>query len=405
MLEHGDGMRIAHVLWRGGIGGIERFVADLVTAQAALPEVQVGVVFAGEQHGAPGLEACDAPDVAVFAGGMRSTFDVVGPRFAAVVRRLSEADIVHLHGFTPSLALAALLSGRAVVFSEHGMLGHDDKMGTRGWLKQIAKGIYLRRRVVVVACVSAWVRAAAQARYRLDPVRVCEVRNGVRLEAIRARRSRVETLAAEGIDPDAFVIVVTARLVAFKRVERLVTAVGMLPPAGRPWKLLIAGDGPLREGLRGLSARTGVGENVRFLGWRDDVWDLVEASDVTVLPSSREPFGLVVLEAVALGRPVLVFEDALGPGEVLRAVGGGGIVRDVAHLAETLDALRRGDDEQLAPADIELLWREYDIGAVARRYAAVYDCALATHAAGPGGGSSGTRRRGRPVVGRPRSRR
>ena len=52
----------------------------------------------------------------------------------------------------------------------------------------------------------------------------------------------------------------------------------------------------------------------RFLGYRQKVWDLVASADLMPVPSGVEAFGLVVLEAMALGRPVVAFTDSGGPG-------------------------------------------------------------------------------------------
>jgi glycosyltransferase involved in cell wall biosynthesis len=66
-------------------------------------------------------------------------------------------------------------------------------------------------------------------------------------------------------------------------------------------RLIIIGDGPLREELRNLVMRLGLVERVSFLGVRDDVQRLLPALDLFVLPSQHEGLGLVLLEAMAAG--------------------------------------------------------------------------------------------------------
>jgi glycosyltransferase involved in cell wall biosynthesis len=69
--------------------------------------------------------------------------------------------------------------------------------------------------------------------------------------------------------------------------------------------LWIAGDGPLRVKLERLASQLGVGERVRFLGWRDDVPALLARADLLVCPSLHEPLGNVVIEAWSAGLPVV----------------------------------------------------------------------------------------------------
>ncbi|HEX3881640.1 MAG TPA: glycosyltransferase [Stellaceae bacterium] len=69
--------------------------------------------------------------------------------------------------------------------------------------------------------------------------------------------------------------------------------------------LWIAGGGDLLGALRLQASRLGLGTRVRFLGWRDDVWPLLETADFLVCPSRLEPLGNVVIEAWAAGVPVI----------------------------------------------------------------------------------------------------
>lgn len=69
--------------------------------------------------------------------------------------------------------------------------------------------------------------------------------------------------------------------------------------------LWIAGDGDLLGALRLQAGRLGLDRRVRFLGWQDDVWPLLETADFLVCPSRLEPLGNVVIEAWAAGVPVV----------------------------------------------------------------------------------------------------
>jgi len=74
----------------------------------------------------------------------------------------------------------------------------------------------------------------------------------------------------------------------------------------------IAGDGPLKHALPKLAQQLDVADRVRFLGWRNDRAALLAACDVCVFPSRYEPFGTVMIEAWAVGKP-LIAAAAAGP--------------------------------------------------------------------------------------------
>ncbi len=76
--------------------------------------------------------------------------------------------------------------------------------------------------------------------------------------------------------------------------------------------LWLAGDGPLESALKIKSSELGVGERVRFLGWRTDIDALMLSADILVCPSRREPLGNIILEAWSRGLPV-VAADSVGP--------------------------------------------------------------------------------------------
>ena len=115
---------------------------------------------------------------------------------------------------------------------------------------------------------------------------------------------------------------------------------------GRDALLVLAGDGPGVDDCRALAASLGLGNHVRFLGLRDDVERIYAAADVMVMPSLwDEAFGLVVVEAMAAGRPVV--RHALGRDAGARRRGRGVMVpkRDEVAMAGAIGRLL--DDDSL----------------------------------------------------------
>jgi len=121
-----------------------------------------------------------------------------------------------------------------------------------------------------------------------------------------AVRPEIASSKAEGVKYEknrALRIGVAARLVAYKGVASAVLAMKELKNQGVKAELHIAGDGPEADILRSLSSNLNV--RTRFYGAIDDMAEFYRKIDILVVPSIREPFGTVAIEAQALGRPVL----------------------------------------------------------------------------------------------------
>lgn len=101
----------------------------------------------------------------------------------------------------------------------------------------------------------------------------------------------------------------------------------------------IAGEGPERENLQRLAHDLGVGERVKFLGWRNDRSSLFKTADFCVYPSREEPFGNVVVEAWASGTPLLTTAST-GPRWLVRD-GGDALMTPVDDVEALAAGMRR----------------------------------------------------------------
>jgi len=116
-------------------------------------------------------------------------------------------------------------------------------------------------------------------------------------------------------------ILAMGRLHRNKAFDILLEAVARVPDV----YLWIAGEGPERGNLEALAEKLAVKPRVRFLGWRDDIEDLLATCDLFVCPSRLEPLGNVVIEAWAQGVPV-VAADSYGPGTLIEHMESGVLV-------------------------------------------------------------------------------
>jgi glycosyltransferase involved in cell wall biosynthesis len=159
-----------------------------------------------------------------------------------------------------------------------------------------------------------------------------------------------------------------------------------LERSGEPAVLLVAGDGPLRARLEGLSPTV-----VRVLGFRGDPDRLMAASDAFVMPSEREGLSLAVLEAMGHRLPVVVSDGAGNP----EAVGDAGVVVPLGDVPALAAALRRlaadpAERSRLGAAGRERVATEFSVGRYVEDMRRVFTDALEPAVRGPGrGGAAG----------------
>jgi glycosyltransferase involved in cell wall biosynthesis len=136
------------------------------------------------------------------------------------------------------------------------------------------------------------------------------------------------------------VIGAMGRFVAKKGFDVFIAALGRLRSQGAAFRAVLAGDGPERLALRRLADQHGLQDVLTFPGWVDDKPTFFAGIDVFCLPSLHEPFGIVLIEAMAQGLPI-VATDSEGPSEILHDGIDGVLVPrgDAERLAEALDGL------------------------------------------------------------------
>jgi glycosyltransferase involved in cell wall biosynthesis len=159
------------------------------------------------------------------------------------------------------------------------------------------------------------------------------VDNRFYLEQAERARQLPETRGANGLPENYFLYV--GRLAPEKNVDGLLRGYARYRRAGGTWSLVLVGDGPERAALERLCAGMQIADDVRFAGLKS-AWGTTAYfafAGCFVLPSGREPWGLVVNEAMASGLPVIV-SDRCGCAEDLVANGTNGYLFDPANDEE-----------------------------------------------------------------------
>ena len=150
-------------------------------------------------------------------------------------------------------------------------------------------------------------------------------------------------LAAElGAEPDDVIVSTVSVLRSFKNPQTIIQACGLLAKRSVPFKLLVAGDGAMLSDLQELAVNLGVADRIHWLGYCADPARLLQASDIFVLASTGEAFGLVLAEAMACGVPVVGSRSGAIPEIVEDGVTGLlATPRDEVSFADAIEKLAR----------------------------------------------------------------
>ena len=384
------------------VGGTERVVWELATR---LPEVRFDVrVWLSDDPGvdelAVALEQADVPVDRV--AEVESRWDWKGMLATWSRLRSLKPDLVHIHHVWPAadryLSMIARTAGVSnLVVTEH-IMGESHSRG-----QQALKRDELKNADAVTAVTGAIVDTLVRD-YGIERSVVRVIPNGADLpdeerEAELARRWRERFLA----NPLKPLWVVAGRLEEQKGHDLLLEALVPLLRIGLDFSLVIAGDGSRRSWLEQRALSLGLSPRVQFVGQLDDVGPLLAAADGVVLPSRWEGLPLVLLEAMARGRPIV----ATAVGGVADAIEDGvtGTLvppNDVGALAAALEHLHRRADRawRLGQAAAEVAHDRYSWHAVVDAYESIYDEALGLATVTPEGRGAARASRGREGRGR-----
>ena len=250
--------------------------------------------------------APDVAGVAVDAIAVRAESWLGGGeigRLAAFMRRV-RPDVVNPHLFR-STAVAAPLARAAgigrVVETYH---------GREAWRRGPLRGRFVLDRLVStlltrVIAVSQGAREFLVRGKGYPAHKIVVVPNGRDLGRFVPGRHREPVRKELGLDRGAPVVGVVGRLEAQKGHVHLLDAWPLVTRAHPDARLLLVGEGSLRDALARQAGRLGIAESVSFTGFRSDVPRILDAVDIVALPSLHEGMPLTVIEASAAGRPVV----------------------------------------------------------------------------------------------------
>jgi glycosyltransferase involved in cell wall biosynthesis len=236
--------------------------------------------------------------------GLRRVMDELNP------------DVVHAHLHKPSLLAMLVSHGRPalrVVGRHHSDLLHRARLHLHVQLDRLTTHL-----ADAVITNSAFTARTMEERERAASDKLRVVHYGLDIASFApAPAQRLIDIRAElALRESDFAVLIPARLDAEKGHDYFLQAMSLLRRGGSPIIGLFAGRGPAEDRLRERARELGLAQNIRFLGYRDDLALIYQSADLTVLPTLSEAFGQVLIESLLYGTPV-VASDVGGIPEIV----------------------------------------------------------------------------------------
>jgi len=370
-------LRVAYIVHTFDMGGLERCISRLANH---LDRAKFEPVIICLDRGGDASRWLEVDDVPVVELRKRPGNDPgVVKRLANELKR-RDIQIMHSHNWGTLLeaTLARKFSGTPVhVHAERGMEFSDQhKSGLRAWLRYRASCWALNRANAIVA-VADVVRERLKSHCGKLRPEIFVVPNGVDVPpGAEQDESRSSILNRCGIPGDAFVLGSVGRLAAVKDFGVAIEAVALLQRRGCEAHLVLVGEGPERKRLADLANQHSCATRIHLVGQQADIGTWYRAMDVYLNVSQSEGMSQAILEAMSLGRPMVVTDVGAN-----RALTGGdgacGLIvppRNPAALEEAVTRLAndRAYRRQLSENGLERYQSLYSVNKMIQAYERLY---------------------------------
>ncbi len=228
----------------------------------------------------------------------------------AMLSHTVDFDVIHIHDWlTAEVGISSKhFLGKPLVSTVHSteigraqVLHNPDSYmidGIEWWMTFESKA--------VIVCSDSMKREI-HSHFHLPLEKISVIPNAIETTKYQKNSERDSVRRRFGVSPHEKMVLFIGRLVPQKGVEYLIRAVPLIVKNHPETKFVIVGDGWSKSYLESLAASTGFGDRIRFLGFVSDVdaAGLTLSADALVVPSVYEPFGIVALEGMAAGVPVV----------------------------------------------------------------------------------------------------
>jgi glycosyltransferase involved in cell wall biosynthesis len=287
-------------LWAGA--EVQAFLT--IKALANMPQLEIMAIVLNEGKLASQLRQAGVETYVIEES--KSAFTTI-LRHIIILLKDKGFDIVHSHRYKENI-LAALVKKKCgvkrLVQTVHGL--QEDLKGFRSIKSHLYMRLdryFARRFFDKIIVVSSDIRSRLRRFYNPDRIEI--IYNAVDISQLRPTKDKTALRNEFDIKTNEFVIGTAGRMVPVKGYDVLLKAVGILSRSKTNVRFILAGEGPLKEKLERQVADYGVKDRVTFVGFRDDMPDFLNCLDLFIMSSHHEGIPMVLLEAMALRKPIV----------------------------------------------------------------------------------------------------
>jgi glycosyltransferase involved in cell wall biosynthesis len=275
--------------------------------------------------------------------GARNARDIGAFRRLLHLLRERQIQLVHSHGVEASVWAGLACRFRKIPFlaTLHAAPTAEGMFRPRS-IREWLMIEFLRSGQSTIVAASDAVRKGFVSKYRMASNRIEVIHNAVKSVRIERRNPErsIQLKESLGFPPDAVMLTTVAALQAGSGIDMLLRAMATVVRSVPQARLLIVGEGPLKEQWTNLARHLGLADAVRWAGERKDISTILAGSDLFVLPSREDAPPTVLLEAMAAELPVVATNFG-GVPEIVDSPAVGSLVkpRDPAALAAEIVGL------------------------------------------------------------------
>jgi glycosyltransferase involved in cell wall biosynthesis len=361
-------LKVLHVLWSGEIGGTEEYITSLFRYFDS-SKYEIFLCFLSKQ----GTIYEDALKISrrVSFIGIKNGFDMLGGiKFISYLYK-GKFDIVHLH--TPNILTnltVSLFTKTKKVFTEHVSPGANELFEKRKLFYYLFSSSMHK-----VIAISETVKQKLIKHMRIDPGKITVIHDGVRTDKYHADLITPQDLKYLE-ESEKYILGFIGRMVDFKRPELYVEIAYEILKKNKNFYFIMVGDGPKLTQCKNMINEYSVNDNFNLLGFRRDIPNILKLFDALIFTSTGEGFGVVLLEAMAMGVPVFAVNDGAvseiicdnANGILLNTTEPGNVAQLVVESIDNADLMNR-----IKKRCVEDIHSKYSVRICAQKIERVYE--------------------------------
>jgi glycosyltransferase involved in cell wall biosynthesis len=300
--------KVLHVLWSGGIGGTEEYITSLAS-HFNPKKYQVHLCFLSKK-GLIYEEALKMNNVNTFFIGIKNGFDIINAvRFAFYLNK-NRFDIIHLHirNFL-SMAVVALVASKAIKIITHHVGPGDIAMLRKSRMYYKLFSGYFHK----ITAISSAVKENMIRDFEItEPGKIAVIYNGIDLNKF-SNNNFIPSELLHIRKTGRYVIGFIGRMEHFKRPDLFIQTAAELLKKNRKYYFIMVGDGVELGKCKDMIEKYNISEYFSLPGFRREIPGILKLFDALLFTSKGEGFGIVLIEAMAMGVPVFAINDGAIP--------------------------------------------------------------------------------------------